>query len=131
VKAVELGSGHHGIGGLEELDQRAGFHQLLVFATAGEKEQGDAHEVLGDGVDARIDPDMGLVRVGQAALSQLSHEQVGGKKEEAVSLRKGGQSRSFPLDQGASGPDETGDSPADKRLHYPSPCMIVSLAHII
>jgi hypothetical protein len=33
----------------------ARFHQFLVLAAAGEKEQGDAHEVLGDdGVNAGI-----------------------------------------------------------------------------
>ena len=126
-----MGSGHHGGRGLEEFDQGAGFYQLLVFATAGEKEEGDAHEVLGDGVDTGIDPDMILIRMRQAALVQLGHEQVGGEEEKTVGFWEGGQGRSFPVDQAAAGPDETGDSPVDKRLHYPSPCMIVSLTHII
>jgi len=60
------------------LDQGTGFHQLLVLAAAGEKEQGDAHKVLGNGVDAGIDPDMVLVRVGQPTPTQLGHKQVGG-----------------------------------------------------
>ena len=126
-----MGPGHHGVGGIEELDQGTGFHQLLILAAAGEKKQGNAHEVLGDGVDAGIDPDVILVMVGQPTPTQLGHKQVGGEKEKTVRLGKGGQSRGFPLYQIAAGPDETGDSPTDERLHYLSPCMMVSLAHII
>ena len=46
---------------------------------------------------------------------------MGGKKEKAVGLGKGGEGRSFPFNQVAAGPDETGDSQADKRLHYLPP----------
>lgn len=53
---------------------------------------------------------MVLVRVGQAALLQVSHEHMGQKEEEAVLLGKCGQGRGFLLDQGAFGPEETGDS---------------------
>jgi hypothetical protein len=42
----------------------------------------------------------------------------------AVVTGKDGQGRSFPADQVASGPDNVIDSPVDKRLHYPSPCMM-------
>lgn len=101
------------------------------LAAAGEKEQGNAREVLGDGVHTGVDPDVILVRMGQAALLQMIHEQVGGEEKEAVRFGKGGEGRSIPFDQVAAGPDETGDSPADKRLHGPSPYMIMSLAHII
>jgi len=74
----------------------------------------------------------GTVLVGMGhALTKLGHEQMRSEEEEAVRFGKGGQGRSFPFYQVAAGPDETGDSPADKRLHYPSPYRILSLAHII
>jgi len=43
---------------------------FFVFPAAGEEDQGDAHEVLGDDVDAGIDPDVILVGMGQAALER-------------------------------------------------------------
>jgi len=64
----------------------ARFHQFLVLAAAGEKEQGDSHEVLGDGVNAGIDPDVVLVRVGQPPRS-CAMSRWGGKG------RRGGPSR--------------------------------------
>ena len=73
---------------------------------------------------------MVLVRMGQAALPQMGHEQVGSEKKEAVRFGEGGQGRSFPFYQVASGPDETGDSPADKRLHY-LPLYDLEPTHII
>jgi len=43
-----------------------------------------------DGVDARIDSEVVLVRKGQAALSQVGHEQVGGEeKRRGVTGREG------------------------------------------
>jgi hypothetical protein len=66
----ELGLGYYGVGSIEELHQGTGVHQLFIFTAASEQEQGDAHEILGNILDAGIDPDIVLLRVGQAALQQ-------------------------------------------------------------
>lgn len=59
----ELGPGHHGVWGLHDLDQGAGVHDLFVLAAAGTKKEGNAGDVLGNGVDAGMDPDVLFVRV--------------------------------------------------------------------
>ncbi len=73
------------VGSFKELHKRVGFHQLLVFPAAGEKEQGDAADVLGYGIDAGVDPDMLPVGLQKPSLGQ---QQAGGQEEKAVFFRK-------------------------------------------
>jgi len=54
----QLGPGHHGVGGFHDLHQGPVVHQLLVLAAAGEKQEGNAGDVLGDGVDAGMHPNV-------------------------------------------------------------------------
>ncbi len=59
-------AGHVGVRGIIELDQGIVHEGLLVVRGAGEEVKGDAGDVVGDGVDAGVNPDILGIGLGYA-----------------------------------------------------------------